>query len=999
MSDAPTWAQLPSAWYTWVGVGHDLDNREPQAIEPEVKAPGDDAVDIANTLLADGSADDSTLPSDGTGTLRGASYGRFVVLETIGAGGMGVVCSAYDPTLDRKVALKLLHADPSGSPGLQRVQRGRLLREAQAMARLAHPNVATVFEAGVVDDQVFLAMEYVEGGSLEQWLASERSAADIITAFRFAGRGLVAAHKVGIVHRDFKPANVLVRADERVMVTDFGLAVLAEQADTTTHDSAGDSGEAKPSSFTIPGAIMGTPRYMSPEQHRGEEATARSDQFSFCVALYQALYGKTPFPGDKRKQVLAAIEADAPAFPERADVPAKVREAMRRGLRHDPAERFDSMQALLDQLAPPPEPRGWPWLLGAIVAGLSVAVVIGMAFRSKPAAKPAAACPDSRAQLAGVWDDGRRTALRSHFATSKSNYAPMVSDKVARIFDDYATSWATTHGEVCRATHVRGEQSERLLDVRMDCLKRRKRQLDLTLAALSKPMNPRLLARSIRIAGTLPDVAECATARVPQLERPLPKDPGQRNSIDDLRKRLDALTVSVRLGDLKPSLAKLPALIDEAAKLGYPELHAEALLLKSRALADSAKYADATKAMYDGAAQAAKARNERVVAKAWIEALYVVGVRLRRTKEAQLIIQVARAALERADAGPGLRADFESHYAAFLYHLGDYKTAVERNKVALDLRTNHYGANAPQTAVSVRNLADSYRQLGEYDKAIPLYKRALAMWKAVLFDDHPRVADTLTNLADVYLSRRELGAARNAQQRALEINKRFLGDKHPRVATSMVNIAVSHMSRREYAPAEKLLHQALAIRKARLGAKHPLVGDLYGKLGLIHRGRGNTELAVKSYERAVAIQGADHPDGAVSLFNIGDVLRTGKDCARANTYYRPALRVFETKMGPKHTFTAVALASVGACDAELGKVDAGIKMLEQALAILGSKKNQHYRAETAWRLASTLWQAKRDRKRAVALARSAHAVYAKMKGYTKEATEIKAWLGTNGGGK
>jgi diguanylate cyclase (GGDEF)-like protein len=286
--------------------------------------------------------------------------GRFTVLHEIAAGGMGVVYAALDEQLDRKVAIKLLHARETRA----REAYGRMMREARAMARLSHPNVVQVHDVGRVDGDVFVAMEYVQGQSLRKWLkAAPRSWRDVLDIFRQAGQGLVAAHAAGIVHRDFKPDNVVVTTDRRVKVLDFGLArwhdprdhlapVDAEESGTPSHEGD-DSPHSAPDhddeqSLTKTGFVMGTPAYMSPEQHQGYPADARSDQFSFCVALYEALYGRRPFPGRTFHKVAKAIlEREPLPPPAESRVPKWLHRVVMRGLSRDPSDRFPSMEALL----------------------------------------------------------------------------------------------------------------------------------------------------------------------------------------------------------------------------------------------------------------------------------------------------------------------------------------------------------------------------------------------------------------------------------------------------------------------------------------------------------------------------------------------------------------------------------------------------------------------------------------------------------------------------
>jgi diguanylate cyclase (GGDEF)-like protein len=283
--------------------------------------------------------------------------GRFTVLHEIAAGGMGVVYAALDEQLDRKVAIKLLHA----REGRDREAHGRMMREARAMARLSHPNVVQVHDVGRVDGAVFVAMEYVQGLNVRKWLkAAPRSWRDVLEIFRQAGQGLVAAHVAGIVHRDFKPDNVVVTTDRRVKVLDFGLARWHDPGDALAmvEESAApvvEGEERWPSApdhgdrdLTKTGFVMGTPAYMSPEQHKGFPADARSDQFSFCVALYEALYGRRPFPGSTFHKVAKAIlEREPLPPPPDSRVPKWLHRVVMRGLSRDPSDRFPSMEALL----------------------------------------------------------------------------------------------------------------------------------------------------------------------------------------------------------------------------------------------------------------------------------------------------------------------------------------------------------------------------------------------------------------------------------------------------------------------------------------------------------------------------------------------------------------------------------------------------------------------------------------------------------------------------
>ncbi len=335
------------------------------AVAAEASGPGDTS---APTCLDTGAP---TLPMHpGAPSLAlGAQVGRYVVEGLLGEGGMGVVYAAKDPALGRTVALKLLRPGGEGDEG-----RARLVREAQAMARLSHPNVLPLFELGTEGGSVFLAMERVEGPTLAGWLRErERPWREVLALFVQAGEGLAAAHRAGLVHRDFKLANVLVGADGRPRVTDFGLVRHGAGGDEGLPGEAGtgDAGEA----LTRAGAVPGTPAYMSPEQLAGREVDARGDQFSFCVALHEALYGLRPFDARARGEARWR-RVPVPRGPR---LPGSVRAALERGLALEPEARFPSMDVLLAELSRPSGPRWLPVVtvvagLGLVLAGADVLV-------------------------------------------------------------------------------------------------------------------------------------------------------------------------------------------------------------------------------------------------------------------------------------------------------------------------------------------------------------------------------------------------------------------------------------------------------------------------------------------------------------------------------------------------------------------------------------------------------------------------------------------------
>jgi serine/threonine protein kinase len=311
---------------------------------------------------------------------RGATVGRYSIQKAIGAGAVGVVYEAVDDELRRRVALKLVR--PSGDDTSRDRLRIRVRREARAMAKLAHPNVVAVYDVGAHGDAVFVTMELVDGSTLTEALVG-RDWRGVLALFREAGEGLAAAHAAGLVHRDFKPDNVLVGPDGHAKVGDFGIA----RAAGTGPGAGSDEGGGATLHTKTRGAV-GTPAYMAPEQMRGEPVDARADVFAFCVALHEALYGSRPFAGATVGELLVAIErgAIAPA-PVRTRVPTRIRSAIVRGLAASTAERTPSMRVLLDELAAASRRTWWPLAAVAVVA---VGTLIYVGVRA-PSVQPSAA--------------------------------------------------------------------------------------------------------------------------------------------------------------------------------------------------------------------------------------------------------------------------------------------------------------------------------------------------------------------------------------------------------------------------------------------------------------------------------------------------------------------------------------------------------------------------------------------------------------------------------
>ena len=384
---------------------------------------------------------------------KGTVVGRFVVLGLVGAGGMGVVYTAYDPELDRSVALKLLHHDAAGASDA----RAQIMAEAQVMARINHANVIAVYDVGTFCERVFAAMELVEGTTLRRWMTEQpRGWRDVVDVFVLAGEGLAAAHTAGVVHRDFKPENVLLGSDGRVKVTDFGLSSL-------------------PSGTR--GHVAGTPGYLPVEAFGPGGVDHRGDQFSFCIAFHEALHGRRPFVASTPEELVSQVRRGPVIDGRGRAIPRRLDHVVRRGLSLDPEDRYASMRDLLADLRDAGSARRVRPLLAGVIAALVVAIGVAAIAIDAGTVAGSLACAGAQAQLAGIWDRARRDTVRSAFLRPATPSGGAAFARVSAMLDHYAAEWAAIWSEACEATEVRRVQPAALRELRMACLDRARIQL------------------------------------------------------------------------------------------------------------------------------------------------------------------------------------------------------------------------------------------------------------------------------------------------------------------------------------------------------------------------------------------------------------------------------------------------------------------------------------------------------------------------------------------
>ncbi|PCC70238.1 Serine/threonine protein kinase [Nannocystis exedens] len=483
----------------------------------------------------------------------GHEIGRFTVLSYLGAGAMGIVYAAYDPELDRKVALKVLR--PQGRPDSH--GRVRLHDEAQAMAKVSHPNVAVVHEVGLHEDGIFIAMEFVRGATLHAWLAKQpRTWTEILDAFIQAGRGLAAAHGAGLVHRDFKPSNAMIGDDGRVRVLDFGLSCTPAKAGRE---------------------VVGTPAYMPPEQFLGQPVGPASDQFSFCASLYQALFGQLPFPGDNAEELRLTVTSGQVRTPPRhVRVPSRVSAAILRGLRQDPKDRFASMEELLRNLDHD-RTRGRRTLMGAVFGAAVLGLGGGYLGARPQAADP---CSDGAAQIDQVWNPDSRAAIEHAFAALPPAFAANFWPQVRGVLDDWSADWKRSYREACEARE-RHEFSEELALRSSACFERARAALASAVVVLHKA-DADVGLHALEVATSLPDPAECRSSAGLVAHTRASRDIGTAVRRRRVMARIEDVKVHARAGRTLAAKQLADDVIREAHALGDRPTLAEAFLQRGR---------------------------------------------------------------------------------------------------------------------------------------------------------------------------------------------------------------------------------------------------------------------------------------------------------------------------------------------------------------------------------------------------------------------------------
>ncbi|MEM9460184.1 MAG: serine/threonine-protein kinase [Myxococcota bacterium] len=886
---------------------------------------GDGVVEGAEgkRLTEDKGLDPGTTLIERPPILQSDRIGRYVILSQLGAGGMGVVYSAFDEALGRRVAIKLLFANQAGSEAARR----RLEREAQALAQVSHPNVVQVYEVGQHEGDVFVAMEFVQGVTLKQWVNVQprRPWPEVLRCYLQAARGLAAAHEAGILHRDFKPDNVIIGDDGRVRVLDFGLA--------RAKDGSDDEGEPvtdpvidpviNPSTplsqlrssfddrLTATGAVLGTPAYMALEQFLGWPVDVRTDLFSFCVSLYEALYGRRPHESRGISSQLCAVSEGPMAPPPRSGVPARVEKIIMRGLAPRAHDRPASMQELIDALDFDPRRRR-RWLAAG---GLSLGVAVVAALGGSLASEGTPPCEGLEQRLAGVWDDGQRERVVVAFERSGSPRASTVLPGVVEQLDAQAGALSEEMRAACVATRVTGEQSEERMDRRMACLDDRLRAMRALTRQLAQA-DARTVANAEQAVWRLPEPGPCADPRVLDSQLPPPRDVAQAQQVERVRERLAGGQALVNAGharDARPIEAEVQRL---TAETGYLPLGIEVDLFRAELSMHQGDHRQARQILLDVVDRAEANRHDEVLAQAWLLLVHL-GVDLLGDYE-QASGWLRRAETTDLRAGGSARRQVE--LAGFRAWLAVAQGQAEAAQQAIARgRQLRQALGASSKSVLGLNLDHARGQLalqnGQPEVAVEIWSRTLERLELSDFGGELRLADAHYNLGFALAEAGLAEQAREHYERAASLWSRAPGGPDWRQGLAKMGLGNVTRSLGELPVAKAYLEDAVALMSAGVGPMHPKVGEALSSLGVVAFDEGDVPTAAAYYERALAIFDRAYGDenfltGIVAV-NLGEALLNLGELERAQIMLDRGTVIMEQTLGAEHPGRALALKLLG----------------------------------------------------------------------------------------
>ncbi len=718
----------------------------------------------------------SSLPAVGEGVKHVPLFpvgsvmgGQYVIVDFLDHGGMGEVYKAYDKDLNRLVAIKVVRTPESTQA------QERLRREAQILAQFSHPNVIQVYQVGFLDDLVFFAMEFIDGRNLHQWMSQEKPTwQTVLQVFREIGGALAEAHKKSLLHRDIKPANVMMTKDDHAKLMDFGLAkALRPEEDEPGQlrrtsslsgfalrsrlipikDSLFDDYEKQSISVHSPlskpltreHGIVGTPAYMAPEQFlEGEKVDEKADQFSYCVAFYEALYGKRPYQSETLDLLLLEIcRKDGPTPPEETEVPTWLMEVVLKGLKAAPEDRYESIEELLQTLKtaeeePKIRARRKKRIIALVLINLLLLTAVFISFSFGARRRAEASCRVVQGEMDRIWNPRVRSQVEKAFTATNMPYAQDAFRTVSTTLDTYTRDWKAMSTASCTATLVDQTQSTQVMDLRTNCLSERQNGLS-TLVTLFATADATVVEKAPIAVANLGKVSLCADIpSLQQRDRAL-RDPELRGKVKRLRDKLASIRAYESTGKYQEGLDQLAHSEPDFKNVPYLPTQAEHLFLKGLILIDQGKYKEARDTLWSAYWQAESGGAYMLKADILNELTYIVGYLLYDKGALETVMRMADSIMKHEDV----------------------KDSMETLSRWFQVR----GIVAVQE--------QRYKEGEEY------FKRARDLYKMFFSDSHPRVADSINLLASAYLQRGDFVAATGMYEEAVEIRQRSLGKYNP----------------------------------------------------------------------------------------------------------------------------------------------------------------------------------------------------------------------------
>ncbi|MEM6990626.1 MAG: tetratricopeptide repeat protein [Myxococcota bacterium] len=850
----------------------------------------------------------------------GTRLGRYVVQELVGAGAMGAVYRAEDPELARAVAIKALHRGAGPSPA-------DFGREARALARLEHEHVVSVFDFGNHGGRSYLVLEFFEGKTLQAWLKAEHAPSRALAVMRAAASGLQAAHDAGIVHRDFKPSNVMVSDEGRVAVTDFGLAVGGDQLRAeSTVPSGFETGRTR--------SPAGTPAYMAPEQLAGETGTPRSDQFSFFVATYEALIGERPQLHADRHVQFGAL---APVVGVRAA------RAILRGLRPHPADRHASVATGARQLATRPSPR---WMVAGTV-GLVGLAAASFAMLGEP---PPNACAVAAADH--PWDDTARARLRSAFEATDDAYASTAWASVEPVLDAHRAAWAVAADRSC---------TERSVAISR-CLRDAEREAAATLRTLDGVDGNALMQAAAAVRQLTPPASCFRGERWREAGGDDPRHAGARAALIESQ-------VLGRLGRFHRGLEMLDRAQELAKPLSDGRLHARLHYVRARFIARVESPAAAVPIYERAYSDALAEGHDDVAALAALGLVRVHSAGLGDLNGARSWLRHARSSVVRSGRH---RGEWLGEAAAIAAAEGHPDEALRAFVGATLLLAWDRGVGSPAFASGLQNIAGQLAYLEHHQVAIGMYRMVIERLTKIVGAAHPRVANASVNLGISLTTQARYDEAQRACEGAAQTLEAVFGADRFEVVFPLQCLAEVQIARGRWSEAEATLTRVVAIEAKTLDPEsmhHALTRGIRGTLALA-QGRNEEAGAVlrQSLREQERVLSDDDPVLGYTILLLGDVALQMGELDHARARYERAVEIFDPALAADDPFTVAGHAGLAEVLVDQGHVEEGVAALETVYGIVSNQPGAPAdRARIAFALARGLARTDPDSRRVDAL--------------------------------